>query len=228
MRFLLVSASTLLAIVPTADPSLKLIEEFDQTVQARLEQPLPDSLGMSRIMVRPSFGRHFRPMVSDARDWRPENDRERQVLARLEGDGLQVGLYLFGASILDTPAEKLQFRALKGPGAITKGTPRPNWYPGLKLEEAMSTDRLPDWQAIYPLARKAMASFADGGHGFETQLGAWKIVARPAIAGDGRCVACHNGQAETRNRFAAGDALGGVLYAYRVDPKAAATAAIRP
>lgn len=208
-------AVLLLAVVPPKSP-LPLIEEFNQTVQQRIENPLPNTLGMSRVMIRPSLGKHFQPLVSDTRDYAPETDKERELLASLEQQELQVGLYVFGAAILSHTAEEMDFRSLKGPGAITKNTPRPLWYPLTLTLVEPDADALPDWSAMYPLAQRAMKNFADGGHGFETQLDSWKVVARPAIAREGRCVACHNAsRGDTLRAFAVGDALGGVLYAYR-------------
>jgi hypothetical protein len=213
-------AVLLLAVVPPKNP-LPLIEEFNETVQQRIENPLPNTLGMSRVMIRPSLGTHFRPLVSDMRDYAPETDKERDLLASLERQDLQVGLYVFGAAILNHTAEEMDFRSLKGPGAITKDTPRPRWCPAALVfgEQQDNGDALPDWRAMYPLAQRAMKNFADGGHGFETQLDTWNVVARPAIAREGRCVACHNSsRGDNQREFAVGDALGGVLYAYRMSP----------
>jgi hypothetical protein len=67
---------------------------------------------------------------------------------------------------------------------------------------------LPDWRTIYPLAQRAMRSFADGGAGFETTIDSWRIAARPVIAGQQKCLTCHPGVKLDRP-------LGGVLYAYR-------------
>jgi hypothetical protein len=67
---------------------------------------------------------------------------------------------------------------------------------------------LPDWNAVYPLARKAMKSFTDGGTGFETEIDSWSIAARPVLASQQRCLDCHSG-------LALNQPVGGVLYAYR-------------
>ena len=139
----------------------------------------------------------------------------------LEDRNLHVGLYLFGESILREEAGALSFRALKGPGAITLNTPRPKQYPfGAAELRALqrsapgtvdaAADPLPDWIAIYPAAHYAMRHFKAGGKGFEMEFQGWMIAARPAMAVTMTCVSCHNGSAQL------GEALGGVLYAYRV------------
>ena len=117
------------AKLPAAAEALPLIDELNVSIQQRLLNPLPQTLGMSRIMRRPSIGEHFHPVVSDKRDFAPEDDRERKALAALEDRKVQVGLYLFGETILRQDAGALSFRALKGPGSITIDTPRPKWYP---------------------------------------------------------------------------------------------------
>lgn len=230
-----IPVSALLVLTPFSDANtsraddvettLPLIEELNVSVQNRLLKPLPKSLGMSRIMVRSSFGDHFRPLVSDRRDFAPENEQEKQVLATLEARKLQVGLYLFGESILREDSKDFSFRALKGPGAITAGTPRPKWYPGRVLRTPVpateaTEDVLPDWKTIYPVAQRAMRSFKDGGKGFEMEFQGWTLAARPAVAVNEKCVSCHNNKAYTQSLGDAklGDPLGGVLYAFRPTP----------
>jgi len=115
-------------------------------------------------------------------------------LAALEEQRLQVGLYVIGSAIEMAEPQVLSYRALKGPAAI-KETPRPAWYPSAEVRPA-KPNALPDWNAIYPLARRAMKSFRDGGSGFETTLDSWQIAARPVIASREACVSCHNGQVE--------------------------------
>ena len=178
-----------------------MIDELNECVQQRF-QTLPISaapnrltLGMSRIVRPSSFGEHFVPKFISKRDFEPENDREKAALAALESESVEVGFYLFGRAIVDAPAEALNPRALKGPGAMTKGTPRPAWYPALALGAAPPADALPDWKTVYPLAQRAMKSFADGGTGFETSIGSWRIAARPVAARQEKCVACHNNPA---------------------------------
>jgi hypothetical protein len=194
---------------------LGMIDELNECVQLRFQTPpipagVPDgpALGMSRIARPPSFGEHFVPRFDSTRDFRPENDREKKALAALEAVPVQVGFYLFGRAIVDAGVETPKYRALKGPAALTRGTPRPDWYPTLVNTGALPS-ALPDWKAIYPLAQRAMKSFGDGGAGFETSIDSWQIAARPVVARQGRCLACHN--------VALGQAVGGVLYAFRRD-----------
>ncbi len=172
------------------------------------------ALGMSRMASPPSFGEHFVPNVSAIRDFQPENERELKVITGLEADSVQVGFYLFGKAITRTGAETLNFRALKGPAAITLGTPRPGWYPTVSITRA-TPDALPDWRTIYPLAQKEMKSFEDGGGGFETSIGSWHVVARPFVASQERCVACHNMARDGSAAVELKDVLGGALYAFR-------------
>lgn len=223
-----VSIASLLTLHGTTSPrisveALPLINDLDAAVQERLLASDPGTFGMSRIMVRPSLGEHFRPVITDRRDFAPVNDQERKVLAALESHKMQVGLYLFGQSILAETAGPWSHRALKGPGAITAGTPRPQWYPfkalnlkGLERvdERADTGDRLPDWKAIYPIAKRALRSFNDGGKGFEIEFETWMLAARPAIAANQKCVSCHNRM--DRAAVKMGDPIGGVLYAYRI------------
>jgi hypothetical protein len=172
-------------------------------------------LGMSRAVVEPSFGQHFVPLFNATRDFMPENEREKKALAALEDVPLQAGFYFFGRAIVDAPMAPPNYRALKGPAAITEGTPRPAWYP-TAINPAASADALPDWKTIYPVAQKAMKRFAEGGTGFETSIGSWQIAARPILASQQRCVACHNAPGfATRVPAELNHALGGVLYAFR-------------
>ena len=97
------------------------------------------------MVVQPSMGQHFLPQFSVTQDFRPESDRERKALGALEADRVQVGLYVFGKAILDSTPEGLNYRALKGPAAITSGAPRPAWYPTGPNPSAQS-DALPDWK----------------------------------------------------------------------------------
>ena len=206
MRWILL----LLTLPATSD--LGTIDQLNECVQLRF-QTLPASasgrfpLGMSRVVRPSSFGQHFVPKFVSQRDFEPGSDREKEVLAKLEDESVQVGFYLFGRAILAGAADLQNPRALKGPGAMTKGTPRPAWYPA-GFAPAAPADALPDWRAVYPLAQRAMRSFADGGPGFETTIDSWRIAARPVIAGQQKCLTCHGG-------VALHQPLGGVLYAYR-------------
>jgi len=49
---------------------------------------------MSRVMVRPSLGEHFRPVLTDKRDFAPESDQERKILAAPESHNVQVLFYM--------------------------------------------------------------------------------------------------------------------------------------
>jgi len=223
MRWILLLATMAgTASIPPQASDLGLIDELNECVQQRF-QTLPASagpnrfaLGMSRIMRPSSFGEHFVPKFISKRDFEPENDREKAALAALENESVQVGFYVFGRAIVDASAELLNPRALKGPGAITKDTPRAAWYPGPTPSLVPAIDALPDWKTVYPLAQRAMKSFADGGAGFETSIGTWRIAARPVVARQEKCVACHNNPAYgTGTRATLNQALGGVLYAFR-------------
>jgi hypothetical protein len=197
-------------------PDLRLINRLDEAVQHRFEVPMPASLGMSRVIRPSSFGGHFQPNMTLQRDFEPESPAEKEAIAALEQRQIQVGFYLFGATIADSEPAQLNFRALKGPGAMTRGTPRPAWYPLLATPAAPKQDTLPDWNAIYPLAREAMKSFQGGGKGFETKLATWNIAARPMTASQERCVTCHSNRAyKPLHEVRLGEAIGGVLYAFR-------------
>jgi hypothetical protein len=182
---------------------LPLIERLNQLLQNRFANAEPGVFGMSRMALPSSMGEHFRPSRVSPTDFAPENPDEIQAIAKLESSHVQVGVYLVGAAILKSQPGVLNYRALKGPAAITAGTPRPAWYPGMSKVSA-SPDRLPDWNQIYPVARRAMASFHDGGTGFETRLGNWDIAARPVTA-EKRCAICHGSETH----------IGGLLYAFR-------------
>jgi hypothetical protein len=197
-----------------------LIGQFNDCAQIRFATPpYPDALGMSRMVVPASMGEHFTPAFNTTRDFLPENEKERRILADLESAHLQVGFYVFGRAILGSEAPAFSYRALKGPAAITKGTPRPALYP-TAINLNASSDALPDWQTIYPLAQKAMKSFADGGSGFKTTLGSWNIATRPVLASQEKCVACHNSSPRFYSprhteALLLNQPLGGVIYAYR-------------
>ena len=195
---------------------LPLILRLNEAVQHRFQDPAPAVLGMSRVAVPPSFGAHFLPDRSLERDFRPETAAEMEVIAALEQRQTQVGFYVFGAAIIDSNPSQPDFRALKGPGAMTRGTPRPAWYPSMVMPSAFKQDTLPDWNAIYPVARAAMKSFREGGRGFETRLDTWTIAARPVTAVAEKCVMCHNNQTYKGSHDARlGQPIGGVLFAFR-------------
>ncbi len=201
----------LLLLVPflfAVPGKLPLIDEFDHVVMARLTSPPArlgildrEPLGMSRIVSPDSYGKHFLPIISNSRDFIPQNGYEKELLAQLEEADLELGIYLFGESVMDQPATAMDYRSIKGPAVVTKATVRTN---------------LPSWNTAYPLAEKAMKSFKDGGHGFEVHLDDWTIAARPAIANNVRCITCHNlRRANEWKPLKVGDAIGGVLYAYK-------------
>lgn len=193
---------------------LPLINRLDELVQLRFQAPLPGSLGMSRVVMPTSMGRHFQPDRPSERDFHPENPFEREVVGQLEENGALVGLYVFGTAVLKTTPQALDYRALKGPGTVTRGTPRPAWYPSQLKVSPAPADALPDWKAIYPVAQRAMKSFSGGGSGFETRFGSWDIAARPVIAGE-KCATCHNRLSTGNARVKANEPIGGVLYAFR-------------
>lgn len=200
-------------------PDLRLIDRLNESVQRRFQDPKAATLGMSRVATRSSLGEHFRPDMTSQTDFIPENPEESGVIAALEEQHTLVGTYLFGAAITDSEAGLLKFRALKGPAAMTRGTPRPSWYPTLAKPAAVIPGALPDWNTIYPLAQKAMLSFQDGGKGFETKVDDWNIAARPVVASQARCVSCHNNPAYAGKRETKlNAAIGGVLYAFRHGP----------
>jgi hypothetical protein len=193
---------------------LNLIESLDKLIQARFADPQPAALGMSRVAIPNSFGAHFMPLPSRTTDFAPVNAAERDLVGNMEGHQLQAGFYVFGVAV-NAPATELNYRALKGPAVVTAGTPRPPWYPGLPKTAEPVPGALPDWDAIYPLAQRAMRSFHDGGKGFETTLDSWRIAARPVLAGQDRCVACHNQMRAGGEEVKLNQVIGGVLYAYR-------------
>jgi hypothetical protein len=168
---------------PPKDPAM--IDEFSRVYPA----PLSGSGGClwhDRMANSSSLGQHFRPRFNVTRDFVPENPRETKAVAAMEDRHIQLGLYLVGRESLRRTLSEWQFRAMKEPAAITDGTPRPAWYPIAQNPDA-TADALPDWNAICPVAQKAMRSFEDGGAGFETTLGNWQIAARPVPASQERC-----------------------------------------
>jgi hypothetical protein len=199
-----------------ASQDLPVINLLNAAIQHRFEDPEPARLGMSRTALPQSFGTHYRPSLISQTDFRPENEVEASVVGELEHRHDQVGFYLFGLAIADSDPAGLNFRALKGPAAVTEGTPRPAWYPPQPKSAEAKPGALPDWEAIYTLARRAMKSFQDGGQGFETTFDGWNIAARPVMASQARCVGCHNVQPGGRAHPAVLDRpIGGVLYAFR-------------
>jgi hypothetical protein len=203
----LVTDTVSLAVEPTAPGMNPVFSSRMQSFVVTMPVVTMPALGMSRIASPPSIGRHFSPQFNVSSDFTPENDREKKVVASLGAARLHVGLFVIGRAILGSDSEKLNYRALKGPAAMTAGTPRPGWYPMGELR-AVGDNALPDWNAVYPLARKAMKSFTDGGTGFETEIDSWNIAARPVLASQQRCLACHGG-------LALNQPVGGVLYTYR-------------
>ena len=216
---LLVSGSTGRSTV-----DLRMIDALDEVVQARFADPAAQMFGMSRQLIRGSLGEHFLPALTRDRDFQPTTPDEKVAISALESNHVDVGFYLFGREVASSESTDLNYRALKGPGAMTAGTPRPSWYPKtlLTLSPPLSTgleetnpDALPDWREVYPLARKAMRSFADGGKGFETELRGWKFAARPVMASQARCVTCHEQTNGGSAGFKLHEPVGGALYAFR-------------
>jgi hypothetical protein len=195
-------------------PVLDLINRLDELVELRFKTPIAGVVGISRITTPSSMGKQFHPNPANSRDLMPENMMEKEVIAKLEEHGVQVGFYMFGIAIVRAIPELLDYRSLKGPAAITRGTPRPGWYPNQLPDPRIHTQTrkavsvpagpLPDWNAVYPLARRAMLSFQGGSAGFETTLASWDVAARP-VSTEKRCAACHD----------LSHPIGGVLYAFR-------------
>ena len=216
---LLVSGST-----SRVSDDLRMMDALDEVVQARFADPGAQVFGMSRQLMPGSLGEHFLPAVTRDRDFQPATQEEKAAISALESNHVEVGFYLFGRAVASSESTDLNYRALKGPGAMTAGTPRPSWYPRTALAfsppQAPSLtekkpDTLPDWQEIYPLARKAMRSFVDGGNGFETEVRGWEIAARPVLASQARCVTCHEQMNNGSAGFKLHEPVGGVLYAFR-------------
>lgn len=219
---------------------LPAIAELDACIQSRFLDTR--SFGMSRLVMPFSLGDHFRPNYSAVRDFQPENQRETELLAKLEAEGWQIGLYLFGENAVNAPVERMDYRALKGPGVITKGTPRPMSRGPWDRSTAPSPgfSRLPDWATTYPVAQKAMKRFLEDGEAYQTHLGDWTLIAQPVRASKQECLDCHNsglaskmskpvlpGFALSPSRMPLGtprppsrvlehnDVIGGVIYAFR-------------
>jgi len=218
MRFRLLLFAPVCFVLFGANPKpsdLPLINRLHEIVEIRFRTLDPGALGMSRMAAPSSMGKHFQPLLTRDRDFLPANEMEREVISQLEENRVHVGLYVFGVAVLSAPMEALEYRALKGPAAITPGTPRPIWYPGQPPPVIEVPDTLPDWKAVYPLAKRAMQSFQDGGAGFETTLEGWNIAARP-VAAEKRCTVCHNNfSAPSGTAAKQNEPIGGVLYAFR-------------
>ncbi len=177
--------------------NIDLVNCFDDLIQARFRDPMPQTLGMNRAVTANSFGQNYQPIFTDLRDFMPQNPAERSLLAELEQQHVQLGIYVFGLDVVRSEPSALNFRALKGPAVITAGTPRASWYP---------------------------ANVEPSGHLFAPPLVALQsessnrtVAARPLIASEVRCVPCHN--ATTPGRAALQQPLGGILYAFRKAPK---------
>lgn len=223
-KILFAPAAAVLAAVVLAGggapqlPHRDLIDGLDAVIQKRFAAPEPSSRGMSRVAEPRSFGTHYLPQWSTPTDFRPESLEEFRAIGDLESRSIRVGLYVFGAAILRWDRRQQDFRALKGPAAITPGTVRPSWYPSLpEMRFTAPRDALPDWTAIHPIARAAMKRFAEGGKSFEAELDGWTLLARPVPASAESCVGCHNNPNISRSPrpIALHDAIGGVLYGYR-------------
>jgi hypothetical protein len=172
-----------------APGDLLLIDRLNELVALRFRTPVPGQLGMSRITTPSSMGKQFHAKRANDRDFSPENAMERELIAKLEENRVEVGLYLFGTAVVRSTPELSDYRALKGPAAITRVTIR---------------NTLPDWKVMYPVARRAMARLQGGGGGFESALAGWDIAVRP-IAVEQRCATCHDIRRP----------IGGVIYAFR-------------
>ncbi|MFN7920266.1 MAG: hypothetical protein U0Q16_09225 [Bryobacteraceae bacterium] len=220
MRAFVLFAVALAAAFAYRNPEARiepLIDQFDGFVQQRLAEPLPKELGLSRVMRPSSFGRHFAPTKFAVRDFIPRDDAERKLVAELESQQVQLGMYLFGESVLRTDPAEFSYRAMKGPGIVTQGTSRLLQYAKVLPPVNAPKPDFPDWNTIYPIAREAMTAFAKGEQHYETQAGSWTIAARPAAASSARCVACHNNDPAIKrpSKFQEGDILGGAIYVYR-------------
>lgn len=220
MKLLLAMAGVFVSVGFTnrAAEDLRMIETLDKVIQERFADPEPMALGMSRIATPRSFGDHFRPSLTERRDFKPATAWEGSAITALEANHVDVGMFLFGQAIATSELNQFNYRAMKGPAVMTSDTPRPAFYPSFTPPAVASTPSmhartLPDWREMFPLARKAMRNFSDGGKGFETEIGIWNIAARPVLASDARCVTCHKHMGGTPIKLH--QPMGGVLYAFR-------------
>ncbi|MEP7365764.1 MAG: hypothetical protein ABI972_21125 [Acidobacteriota bacterium] len=174
--------------------SLPNVDEFHNQVLRRFSDGR--GFGMSRIIMWPTLGQHFRAPMGAKVDFKPENPREAEIIGRWSEDGWQTGLYVFGASVSAEPASALLHRALKGPGVLNEETPRAE---------------LPKWADVYPIAAEAMKRFEAGATSHTAQLNGWTLHARPVTATKESCAQCH----KSETGISVGDTLGGVVYMYR-------------
>jgi hypothetical protein len=200
--------------------SLPNVDEFHSQMLRRFSDG--KGFGMSRIVMWPTLGHHFRAPIGAKIDFKPENEQEVEIIERWTNEGWQTGLYVFGSMVRSEPRGALLHRALKGPGVLNENTPRAE---------------LPDWKDVYPIAAEAMLRFESGAASHTARLNGWTLHARPVAATKQACVGCHtsglvNGLVRNR-KFAesadgtykelappatsmkVGDTLGGVIYMYR-------------
>lgn len=174
--------------------SLPNIDEFHSQMLRRFAGG--KAFGMSRIVVWPTLGRHFRAPIGAKVDFKPENEQEQAILDRWSSGGWQTGLYVFGAAISSAPESARFHRALKGPGVLNENTPRAE---------------LPTWNAVYPAAVEAMRRFESGATAHIASVDGWTLVARPVTASKETCAKCHSSD----GNLELGAPLGGVIYLYR-------------
>ena len=175
--------------------SLPNVDEFHAQMLRRFSDGR--GFGMSRIVMWPTLGHHFRSPVGARVDFKPENPAESEIIERWSTEGWQAGLYVFGAKVETEPVSSLLHRALKGPGVLNENTPR--------------TD-LPKWSDVYPIAAEAMLRFHNGANSHTANLNGWAIQARPVKASKEACVQCHDTESTI---VKVGDVLGGVMYVSR-------------
>ncbi|MEP7365765.1 MAG: hypothetical protein ABI972_21130 [Acidobacteriota bacterium] len=188
--------------------SLPNVDEFHSQMLYRFLEG--QAFGLSRVIRWDTVSQHFRAPKGARTDFAPENDNERDIVARWSSGDWQVGLYVFGTAIKIEPEAANSHRALKGPALLTENTPRAD---------------LPAWHDVYPVAAEAMLRFQSGATSYTTMLNGWILHSRPVAAAKQTCVECHtygpvriisrNASSRKPPTLIVGDPLGGVIYMYR-------------
>lgn len=180
------------------------VAALDQCVQQRFSAM--ERFGIRRVITFPFHLQHFRP----------ENEKEKNVIAELEKDGWTVSFYLVGRSVLGAKPDQSLWEKTAGNYYSRKPINNP-----ILLTKDAKIDDLPKPLELWEQTRKAMTAFS-GTDQYDFPVGKWQVAARPVRASQQACLQCHSQRAETidgqgkvvSQGLKVGDPLGAVLYVY--------------
>ena len=189
---IILALSTVIAWAGSLNPTV--LAELNDCIQHRFLNT--GVFGMARIL--PLHG---------IRQFRPDNETERNVLDLLKQQHYDVALFLAGRQILPPSNASIGGIAFIDPRTTVQG-------PAYITPSAANAELLKPADLVEE-ARVALASFSSG-EGYSIQKDGWTVMMRPLRATSQTCVQCHTiGTGGKNAQLKIGDALGVVMYVYR-------------